>query len=498
MAARKISLIRQIVDDKSPLYRRIYDSIRSAILSGKLKSGERLPASRALAVELGVSRMTVINAYDQLFAEGYLEGRRGSGTFVASHLPEEFLRVQVQARSSAKSNDRVRKLLLSTYGKELKRNSVTISDHHSAGMIMPFQHSAIAAEEFPFGLWAKLSQKHFRYSYKQIGSYGDAAGYPPLRKAIAQHLRATRGVQCEDEQVVVTAGTQQAIFLIASVLLSTGDKVWVEDPCHLGASDVLTAIGADVSHIPVDDDGFDLQRANKEKKNARMIYVTPSRQFPLGITMSLQRRLSLLEWAKERDAWIIEDDYDSEFRYSGRPLPALQGLDRDNRVLYVGTFSKTVFPGLRLGCVVVPPDLVDVFTSARALIDLHAPITDQMVLADFISEGHFERHVRRMRTLYHERQTTLVEELKKHLGGFVEVENSDAGMHIIGWLAVGVDDKAISKTIAENGLRVAPVSRYAKLKLKLGGLLLGYTAFSSKEIRRGVKDLAKVVNKIKP
>ncbi|NOT48565.1 MAG: PLP-dependent aminotransferase family protein [Acidobacteria bacterium] len=479
-------------DDAVPLYKQIYNSIRDAILDGALESGTRLPASRALAEQLGISRMTVVNAYDQLLGEGYLEGKHGSGTYVASHLPEEFLRVQVRKSSAVKTVSRSRRLAFSDYGKKLARYSERIAHHHSASIVVPFQHSLVAAEEFPFDLWAKINQKHLRFSSRRLGGYGDAAGFGPLRKAIAHHLRSSRGVRCEDEQVIVTAGTQQAVFLIANLLLARDDKVWLEDPCHLGTSDVMATVEAKVSHVPVDDEGFNIEKAKRDRRPARMVYVTPSRQFPLGMTMSLQRRLSLLEWANDNEAWVIEDDYDSEFRYSGRPLPALQGLDRADRVLYVGTFSKTVFPGLRIGCLVVPPDLIDVFIAARALNDLHAPITDQMVLADFIVEGHFEHHVRRMRTLYRGRQAVLVDQAAKHLGGFLDVGPSDAGMHLTGWLPKGVDDREVSTRVAEHGLRAAPVSRYTNRKLERGGLLLGYTAFNEKQINAAVRKLAKI------
>lgn len=481
------------IDPSLPIYRQIYDAIRRDILEGKSAPGTRLPASRKMAESLGVSRMTVINAYDQLLAEGYLEGKQGSGTFVASKLPEEFLRVPKAPAGESRAKLNSRKLSLSAYGERLRQNVERIASNHSPTVAVPFQHSLIAVEEFPFDLWAKLSQRHLKYSYRQLGGYGDPAGYGPLRKAIAHHLRSTRGVRCEEEQVIITAGTQQAVFLIAKVLLSADSRVWLEDPCHLGASDVMSAFGVKVSSIPVDDEGFDIERARRRGKPARMVYVTPSRQFPLGMTMSLQRRLNLLEWAKENKAWVIEDDYDSEFRYSGRPLPALQGLDHNQRVLYVGTFSKTVFPALRIGCLVVPSDLIELFTAARALNDVHAPITDQMVLADFIAEGHFERHVRRMRTLYRDRQAVLIEQVEKHLGGFLEVPKSDAGMHIIGWLPKGIDDGAVSQKVTEQGLRAGPVSRYASAKLGRGGLLLGYTGFDEKQIRNGVKKLARVL-----
>lgn len=483
-----------ILDPSQPIYRQIYDSIRRNILEGRAAPGTRLPASRQMAESLGVSRMTVINAYDQLLAEGYLEGKRGSGTFVASKLPEEFLRVPKAPSTGSKIKPSPRKLTLSAFGETIRQNVEQIASNHSPTVAVPFQHSLIAVEEFPFDLWAKISQRHLKYSYRQIGGYGEPAGYGPLRKAIAHHLRSTRGVLCEDEQVLITAGTQQAVFLIAKVLGTPDSKVWLEDPCHRGASDVMMTLGLDVSSIPVDDEGFDIDRSRQRGESARLVYVTPSRQFPLGMTMSLQRRLSLLEWAKDNEAWVIEDDYDSEFRYSGRPLPALQGLDRGQRVLYVGTFSKTVFPGLRLGCLVVPPDLVDVFAAARALNDLHAPITDQMVLADFIAEGHFERHVRRMRTLYRDRQAVLIEQVGKHLGGLLNAEPSDAGMHIIGWLPKGTDDCIVSQKALAQGLRTGPVSQYSAYKLDRGGLMLGYTGFNERQIKAGVKKLIKVLD----
>lgn len=480
-------------DTSSPVYRQIYSSIRDSILTGRLSPGTRLPASRRMAESLGVSRMTVVNAYDQLFAEGYLEGRQGSGTFVASELPEDFLRVETKRPRQQKGKVAPRRILFSTYGRGVLHGVPRVTSNHSATETIPFQHGLISAEDFPFDLWSKIAQRHLKYSYKTLGGYGDAAGYRPLRSAIAHHLRSTRGVQCEDDQVLITAGTQQAVFLIANLLVSTGEKVWLEDPCHLGASDVMSAIGADAARIPVDEEGFDWARAARTGKPAKLVYVTPSRQFPLGMTMTLQRRLGLLEWAKENDAWVIEDDYDSEFRYSGRPLPSLQGLDRAGRVLYIGTSSKTVFPGLRLGCIVLPPDLVDVFTAARTLTDLHAPLTDQMVLADFIAEGHFERHVRRMRTLYGERQKILVAESQKHLAGFLTVEPSDAGMHLIGWLPKGLDDRKVSDALAAADVKAAPISRYTARRFPRGRLMLGYTAFNERQTRDGIKRLAKVL-----
>lgn len=475
------------------LYRVVYNAIRGAILNGRLRPGSRLPSSRQLAIDLGISRMTVIGAYDQLYAEGYLEGRRGSGTFVASMLPEEFLTVQRADSLSTTWAQIERKIELSSYGQKVATNAVKIADHHASAEMVPFQHSLTAMREFPFDLWAKLVQKPLKYPARDHGGYGEAAGYRPLREAVAAHLRASRGVDCTYEQVIITSGTQQAIDLISRLLISPGDNVWLEDPCHLGARDVFDLCGASVSDIPIDDGGIALDHAKSNAPNARLVYVTPSRQFPLGITMSLERRLNLLEWAKDNSAWIVEDDYDSEFRYTGRPLPALQGLDRSGRVLYIGTFSKTVFPALRIGCLVLPPDLVDVFAAARSLNDLHGPIGEQMALAAFISEGHFERHVRKMRTLYRERQEILIHEAKRHLAGGLEVAPADAGMHLIGWLPPGTDDRETSRRAREAGVRAAPLSRYTRKPLERGGLLLGYTAFNESEIAAAMRKLAVVI-----
>jgi GntR family transcriptional regulator / MocR family aminotransferase len=477
-----------------PLYRQIYEAISRGILDGRFAPGARLPSSRRLAADLGVSRITVMNAYDQLLAEGYIEGRHGSGTFVASKLPEEFLRVKKgEKHASGENNNRT--INFSDYGNYLKNSAGRIVDHHSRSTIAAFQHSLPAMREFPFDVWSKIVQQKLKYPSQSLSGYGEAMGYRPLRTAVAEHLRSTRGVDCDDEQVFITAGTQQAIYLISRILLSVNDTVWLEDPCHLGARDIFEAAAARIVSVPVNEEGFDLEAAKKLSPPARIVYVTPSHQFPLGITMSLERRLNLLEWAGANNAWIVEDDYDSEFRYAARPLPALQGLDRGARVLYLGTFSKTVFPGLRLGCIVVPPDLVEVLAAARALTDLHGPIIDQMVLAEFITEGHFERHVRRMRTLYSERQAILVEQAGKYLSGCLEVARADAGMHLIGWLPEGVDDRAVSQRAKESGIWAAPLSRYSNTRAGRGGLLLGYTAFDEREIKTGVKALTKSFNR---
>jgi GntR family transcriptional regulator/MocR family aminotransferase len=487
-----------MLDEKSslPLYRQIYEAIRRAILSGNLRPTTPIPATRSLSKQLGVSRMTVINAYDQLFAEGYLEAKTGAGTFVAAHLPEEFLQTTDFERRERQESSLTRKVKFSAYGRNLAQNSDSILRHHGRSSLVPFEHGVPGTEEFPFDVWAKIAQRWQKKPPPPILSYGDSVGFRPLREAIAAYLASARGVLCEVEQIIVTNGTQQALDLIGRIFLSKTDDVYIEDPGYYGARDIFGATGARIVPVPIDEEGFDLQTARKRSRKARLVYVTPSHQYPLGVTMSLARRLNLLEWARDRDAYVIEDDYNSEYRYSGRPLASLQGLDRDGRVIYLGTFSKTIFPALRLGYLVVPTNLIEVFAAARALTDLHSPSLDQAVLAEFIAERHFARHVRRMRGIYEERQQTLVEEVRKNLKGLLEVAPAEAGMHLIGWLPSGTDDRDVSRRAAEANLKIAPVSAYCIEQTLRGGLLLGYTAFNERLIKQGVKKLGRVLNEI--
>jgi GntR family transcriptional regulator/MocR family aminotransferase len=313
-----------------------------------------------------------------------------------------------------------------------------------------------------------------------------------LRRAVAAYLQTARAVRCSPDQIFIVAGAQQALALIAQVLVDEDDTVWMEDPGHLATRNLFTAARAHIVSVPIDNEGFDLSFALKENKKARLVCVTPSHQFPLGTVMSLSRRLSLLNWAANSNSWIVEDDYDSEFRYAGRPLASLQGLDENSGklVIYVGTFSLTLFPALRLGYMVVPEKLIDAFTAARSLADSHSPSIDQAVLTDFIEDGHFARHVRKMRALYAERQGVLVSAAKSELAGFLEVPADEAGMYLIGWIPKGTSDKVASQKAMEHGIIANPLSAYSSKKLPREGLILGYTAFNSEQIRNGVKRLA--------
>ncbi|MBA4182903.1 MAG: PLP-dependent aminotransferase family protein [Acidobacteria bacterium] len=484
-----------MLDEKSesPLYRQIYEAIRRSILSGEFHSGRQLPASRLLATQIGVSRMTVINAYDQLLAEGYLESRAGAGTFVAEHLPEEFLQTLGIKLQKSDGETSPRNLKLSGYGKNISKEIGRILQNNQATPIIPFQHGLAAIDDFPFDVWAKLTSRCYQTLQRNRFGYGEPAGFYPLRESIAAYLKSARAVNCTPEQVIITNGAQHAFDLIGRILLEAKTEVWVENPCYFGARQAFQSVGAKLIPVPVDKNGFDLSAALKQSRNARMVYVTPSHQFPLGVTMSLSRRLQLLEWASKAGSWIVEDDYDSELRYAGRPLASLQGLDRDGRVLYIGTFSKMIFPALRLGCLVVPRDLVEIFTAVRALNGSHSALIDQATLAAFITEGHLARHIRRMRRLYEERQEILISEAKKHLKGKLEVKKSVSGMHLIGWLNDDVKDYSVAKKAAEFGVKVAAVSSHSFTKQERGGLILGYTAFNEEQIKKGVKQLAKAI-----
>lgn len=473
-------------DRAAPLYRQIYDAVRRAILSGRFAPGRKLPSSRALAKELNVSRITVVNAYEQLFAEGYLESKTGAGTFVARELPDDLLQTGAGTKPSA-ARRASSPLRLSRFGEQLAaKNMNAAARGQMIATFQPFQNGLTAVEEFPFDTWARLAARRQRNPTRSVIGYGDPQGYGPLREAIAAHLASARGVNCTPEQIVITSGAQQALDLTARIFITPDDTVLTEDPCYLEARGAFEAAGANIVPVPVDGEGIDIANAAAAGARAKLVYVTPSHQYPLGVTMSLSRRLLLIEWARETDAWIVEDDYNSEYRYSGRPLASLQGLDPAGRVIYVGTFSKTIFPSLRLGCLVAPAELVDVFTAARALNDVHSSLIDQAVLAEFIADGHFARHVRRMRTLYEARQQVLVEECRRQLGGLLQVEKADAGMHLVGWLPEGEDDVELSKKAAQRGLHLSPVSGYYINKPARGGFILGYTAFDEVQIKNAV------------
>jgi GntR family transcriptional regulator/MocR family aminotransferase len=343
---------------------------------------------------------------------------------------------------------------------------------------------------FPYEIWARLVARHARQSLQAVSFYQDVQGYAPLRQAIATHIGLTRGVHCSPEQIILTTGAQGALDLVARVLLDPGDPAWVEDPGYSGARGALLAAGAQLVAVPIDEQGLDVEAGRQLSPEARLAIVTPSHQFPTGVTMNLSRRLALLEWSREAHAWIVEDDYDSEYRFSGRPLEALQGLDRAGRVLYIGTFSKVLFPSLRLGYLVAPAELLPGLIATHRHIAVHLPLLEQLALADFMAEGYFVRHVRRMSLLYKERRNTLVDALTRELGTRLEVTVPEAGMHLVVWLPSGMSAQAVAQRAAASGLHILLISQFSLRSLQRDGLLLGFASVSPQELRAGVQTLA--------
>ena len=480
-----------------PLYRQLYGGLREGILAGTLPAGSRLPSVRALVRQLGVSRNTVEGALAQLSAEGYLEARVGSGTYVSGALPDDALRAgssRGAARrrvSSGGSPDGGAGL--SRRGAALASIPVSPADRPRGTEPRPFRPAVPDAREFPLKVWRRLAGEFWRRPPRGSLGYGEPGGYRPLRMAIAEHLRAHRAVGCTWEQVIVVSGSQQALDLVARLLLDPGDGAWVEDPCYLGARGALSANGARLVPVPVDDEGLDVAVGEALAPDARLACVAPSHQYPTGATMSLGRRLALLGWASRKGAWVVEDDYDGEFRYSGRPLSSLQGLDDEERVIYVGTFSKVLSPALRIGYLVVPPGLIDAFENARALADRHPPVPEQAVLAEFVAEGHFARHLRRMRKVYAGRQQALADAARGALDGLLEVRPSGAGLHLVGRLPEGTDDAEISRRLAAAGVEAPSVSAHRLSAPGTPGLVLGYAAFDAAAIRDGVELLARTL-----
>jgi GntR family transcriptional regulator/MocR family aminotransferase len=452
----------------------------------------RLPATRDLAAEYGLSRGTIVTAFEELKAEGYLEGSVGSGTYVSKVLPEDLLEAMRGEVLESEPQQVKRSRHLSEYGKKLQSFPSLLG-----GASRAFRANVPALEEFPTALWAQIASRRLRRASMTMLRGSEAAGYRPLREAIAAYLSRSRGVACTTDQVIVLSGVQEALDLATRLLVDPGECVLAEDPGYPGATRVFEAMGARIVSLGVDDEGAKLPEANQ---TANLVYVTPAHQAPLGVTMSLARRLELLKWARSAGALIFEDDYDGEYRYSGRTVPALQGLDRHGVVLFAGSFSKVLFPALRLGYLVAPEDLVERFTAAKSILNRHAPLLEQTVLCDFLEDGHFGRHLRRMRNLYSERLGILLEEGRRHLAGALEISEIEAGLQTMGWLAKGLDARTVAKACAERGLEVTPLAWFYRSaeefeQRERDGLQLGFAAVTPKEIRRGVEELARVLER---
>ena len=445
-------------DSDQPIHRQVREGLRRAILDGRLRPGQRIPSTRTLAVDLGVSRLPVLSAYEQLLHEGYLTGRTGSGTYVSDAVPDELLR-------PARGNTR------GTTGKRtgFDRPAKTIWNLP----LVPFQVGVPALDLFPHALWKKLVGRQLRAETPAQLSYSDPVGLEVLRSAIAEHIRTARAVRCEASQILIVSGSQSALRLAAAALIEPGDRVAIEEPGYFGAQHALKSGGADLVTVPVDKEGLDVVALRRRGPRIRAVYVTPSHQYPLGVTMSAARRFALLEWAAQQKAWILEDDYDSEFRHVSRPIATLQGMDARDRVIYIGTFTKALCPGVRLGYIVIPPELWDRFYQARLSFDFFTSTLYQRALAEFIEDGHFARHLRRMRGAYLERRDALLLGIARYCRG-LEVYNADAGLHVTVMLRDGIDDREVVANLRRRGLVALPLSNSYLGTSRRHGLLLGF------------------------
>jgi len=453
----------------------LHSEIRSAILEGRLRLGTRMQATRDFARQYGISRGSIVAVYQQLESEGFLTSKVGSGTWVCGHLPKHL-------RQS--------------------RNTVArpfISPTRLAGLTWtqpprPFQYGQ-AVNEFPIDIWSRIAGRRMRGASAQLlTGWSDGRGYPPLCAALASYLGSVRGVHCSPEQIVIVSGVQQALDLLARFLIKPGDRVWMEDPGYFGAFDAFSGAGASLVPVPVDDDGLKVSDGRKLAAYARVAYLTPTHQFPLGVVMSHERRLEALAWAQSADAYLLEDDYDSELRFASPAVATLQSLDSRGRVILVGTFNKLLFPSIRLGYIVLPQQLVDAFLAFRFRTDSHPIGIDQAILCDFIEEGHLGRHMRRIRGLYASRLDALRNGATRYLKGLLDISPVRAGLCTSGFLRASVTSIDAEKLAAANGVVVQSLSRYVLKRDDLNGLLLGFAAFSEKAIDEGVQKLARALD----
>jgi GntR family transcriptional regulator/MocR family aminotransferase len=472
-----------------PSFHWLRNALRAEILNGRIAPGSKLPASREFARQYQLSRGTILAALDELQAEGYLEGRRGSGTYISRILPEHLLPSQEISEQEA-SGAAPKGPHLSAFAARVRPFSLYVKPESRA-----FRTNLPALDLFPTTLWAQVSARRLRSASARNLLGCEAQGYLPLRQAVAHYAHTSRGVNCSAEQIVIVSGVQEGLDLATRLLLNPGDKVLVEDPGYQGAYTLFHAAGARIVAAPLDAEGAAPKEA--DFRSCRLVYVTPGHQYPVGMTMSLQRRLQLLAWAKKYDTPIFEDDYDSEFRFSGRPLPAMQGLDRGGKVIFCGSFNKVMFPSLRLGYLVLPRNLVDVFTCTKAMTTRHHSLLDQAALCDFIDQGHLGRHLRRMRRIYEERFNLLLECAQQHLAEYLEVSNIEAGLQTIGRLRIGVSAELVAQRAAMEEIDVVPLSRYCHTVSIPEGLQIGFADVQEKEIRAGVLKLARVFEPLK-
>lgn len=470
-----------------PVSTQLHMILRDLILSGGFAAGDRLPASRTLARDLKLSRTTIIEAFDRLTAEGLIESRVGAGTYVSAALHAERPRTpNSQIRSTGNKTPRLARAMAQSVGRFGERQRLPSTAR-------AFTTALPAFDAFPMAQWARLSAKHWRSARDDVMGYGDPFGHAPLRKSIAAHLRANRGVNCDAEQIFIVGGAQQAFYLIGSMLLNPGDRVWFENPGAIGARNSLIATGAELVPISVDDQGLRVEEGLRLSPQFRLAFVTPSHQQPLGVIMSLERRFALLHAAERAGAWIIEDDYDGEFSFGSNPLPTLKSVDATGLVIYVGTFSKSLFPSLRLGYLLAPPALVPTLHTIMSKLLHGVPTCVQATVAEFIDEGHFASHIRRMRKTYAERHDALWSAAQRNLAGLLDVVPSQSGLHTIGHLNAGLSEVAVSQAAEQKNITTSPIARFSLTPVPMRGLVLGFGGIRPAAIEAGVTVLAQVL-----
>jgi GntR family transcriptional regulator/MocR family aminotransferase len=467
-----------------PKFRQVQDQLRMAILRGHLRAGTRLPASRILAQELGLSRQTLVRVLENLRAEGFLEARQGAGTFVSAALPAQL----PKPRFTPVEGDAPPRL--SRIGALSRGVSAEIGQMEQK----PFLPNQPALDRFPFAVWRKCWNAVTRGGRAAMG-YGDVAGELMLRQRIAEYLALHRRDSCDPEQIVITPGGHAAFTLAALALADPGDGIWFEDPGPVTTSNLFRTLGLRLCPVDVDTDGMDIAGAMAQHPDARLAFVMPSRHHPLGVTLSLPRRLVLLEWARANETWIIEDDYDSEFRYDGAPLPSMRSVDSHDRVIYVGSFSKALYPGIRVGYLVLPPQLVGAFRNLSALIHRSVPVETQLALAEFIGGGHFASHLRRMRSLYAERRETFQQAGRAALAGLAHVDCTESGLNALAWLEDDRDDRAAHRAALDAGLQCYPLSDYTIATSRPGALVLGYAGVPTERMKPYLGRLAEALSR---
>ena len=468
-----------------PIYRQLDAALRRLILDHSLQPAQKLPSTRELSRELGVSRITVKSVYEQLAAEGYVQATTGAGTFVSHGLDFE-----------RPSNVQQPCHLIKPPNIEISQRARTIMSSRASvrhGKTDPFRPGVPALDLFPVKAWNKYLLDAMTYDERRHLSYGEVNGSSALRGSISRYLTDARGMKVDPGRIIITSGAQQAFVLIAFAMLNQGDTVWYENPGHIAGRDIMRIMGANVAPVPIDVEGIDIGYAVERHPTPTVIFTTPSHQHPLGTTMSLTRRLALLNYAQKNDTWIIEDDYDSEFRYRGRPLPALSALDTARRVFYVGTFSKSMFASIRLGYIVVPPGLVDTFAKARNLLGQSSSAVVEHALAQFMDDGRFVEHIRKMRRVYRERRDVLYDCLTTECAEYLDVQVTDAGMHMLAWLKGGFDDQVTHRALLEAGIESLPLSVYCIEPMDRSAIVLGFSGVSGNRMPKLVKRISKVL-----